>query len=63
MWVDVVTYLACVAGVEMGIGGGERKREGDWGERGRGACYKNPLFVDFCGRWRLQIPDWLSRNE
>ena len=42
MWVDVVTYLAWVAGVEMGMGG-KGKREGDCGERGRDACYKNTL--------------------
>ena len=43
MWVDVVTYLACTEGVEMGMGG-KGKREGDWGERERDACYKNTLL-------------------
>ena len=33
----------CVAGVETGVVK-KRKREGDWGERGRDACYKNPLL-------------------
>ena len=35
--------LACVAGVESGMGR-KGKREGDWGERGSDACYKNPLL-------------------
>ena len=39
---EFVCILACVAGVERGRRKG--KREGDWGERGRDACYKNPLL-------------------
>ena len=30
----------------MGMGR-NGKREGDWGERGRDACYKNPLLFAF----------------
>ena len=39
--------IACVAGVERGRGQGEREKgKGDWGERGRDTCYKNPhLFI------------------
>ena len=37
MWVDVVTYLACVAGIEMGMGeGGEGKKDGGLGREGKG---------------------------
>ena len=41
---NVVNAIACVAGVERGRGYGKGKKGGDWGERGRDACYKNPLL-------------------
>ena len=41
----LIGSLACVKGVERGRGlGGREKKEGDWGERVRNTCYKNPPF-------------------
>ena len=33
------------------------------GGEGKGRLPLEPPFVHCCGRWRPQIPDWLSRDD
>jgi len=58
-----MSCLACVAGIKGVEDREEGNKGGALGREGKGRLLKESPFVHSCGRWRLQIPDWLSRNE
>ena len=52
------------AGDESGRGLGEGEKGRGIGREAKGRLQKEPsTFIPLCGRWRPQVPDWLSCNE